>query len=901
MKILNEPIYDKNKSYQYNLINGPFFNEEIPTIPDVEKEKWVDFLGFKIRSRIGVPAGPLLSSKWIALASKMGFDILTYKTIRSKYAGGHKSPNIVFVETPNQFKTSDLNTNFTLKKTPVKKTGEIAITNSFGMPSMDPDFLIEDIKKAHASIKEGQIIIVSVVGSQSENTSLAEDFVNVSKLAKSAGAKIIEVNFSCPNVKSKEGILYKDSEQVFEIIQKIKNEIKETPLIVKLGFFETVESLQKTLVAISKAGASGIAGINSVSVAVQKEDGSPALGIGREKSGLCGNPIRNLALELTKNAKEIIENKSLNLKIIGMGGVSEPKHFNEFLQAGADITMTATTMLWHPQIAFEYKKEQQKNKLVSDLFEIGAIKFGGFTLKNGTLSPIYIDLRITVSYPKILMKIADALNELASNTDFDLICGVPYTALPFATAMSIKYNIPMVMRRKEAKKYGTKKIIEGAFESGQTCLIVEDLITSGSSVLETVEPLNDVGLNVTDVVILLDRQQGGRENLEKAGITVKSIFKISELLETLLNQNKISEQKFNEIQNYLYSTKIEKITIRKPDDFHVHLRRGQTLINVLPFTSAVFKRAVIMGNTTPPIKNSPDVISYKKEIGLHAHDGFTPIMSIMLTNSTTPKDIEDAFDAGAKVLKLIPEGTSTNSDEGVPLSLLKNYYNVLKIVQDLGMIFSGHWELIENPETGEKIPEIERETQAIPFLLKLIRDFPKLKIVVEHVTSKEMIQTVEQSPNNVSATISAHHPILTFDDVCNKDSDIINPLNYCKPIAKNEVDQKAIIKAMTSGNPKFFFGSDSAPHPINQKIDSQNCPAGIFSAPIALPLLCEIFENENALDKLEDFVSKFGAEFYGIPLNQESITLKKEQWNTPYEHNGIGIFKGKDKLNWQII
>jgi len=548
---IQKPIYDPEKSYTYNLINGPFFSEKIPKISDVEKEKWVDFLGFKVRSRIGVPAGPLLSSKWIALASDLGFDILTYKTIRSSYSAGHKSPNIVFMDIPKQLEKENLNTNFILRKCQIENTNDIAITNSFGMPSMDPNFLLEDIKKAHDSIKEGQILIVSVVGSQSENVNLAEDFVNVARLAKEAGAKIIELNFSCPNVKSKEGILYKDSEQVFKIITKVKQEIQETPLIVKLGFFDNKEQLKETLIAIAKSGASAIAGINSVSVSAQKEDGSPALGFGREKSGLCGNPIRDLALEWVKDAKEIIEKENLDLKIIGMGGVSEPKHFNEFLQAGAYITMTATTMMWYPQIASEYKKEVQKTTLILDLFAIGAIKFGEFTLKNGTLSPIYIDLRVTVSYPKILMKIAETLHELTTNTIFDLICGVPYTALPFATTLSIKYNVPMVIRRKEAKDYGTKKIIEGVFEIGQKCLIIEDLITSGSSILETTEPLKNEGLFVTDAIVLLDRQQGGKENLQKAGINVNSIFKMDELLAILLAQNKISQQKFDEIKNYL--------------------------------------------------------------------------------------------------------------------------------------------------------------------------------------------------------------------------------------------------------------------------------------------------------------------------------------------------------------
>lgn len=169
--------------------------------------------------------------------------------------------------------------------------------------------------------------------------------------------------------------------------------------------------------------------------------------------------------------------------------------------------------------------------IIDELYEIGAVKFGDFLLKSGVRSPIYIDLRLLVSYPKLLDKIARKMWEKVEHLPFERVCGVPYTALPMATALSLAHNLPMVMRRKEAKDYGTKKIIEGAFEAGQNCLIIEDLITSGMSIFETIDPLEKEGLKVTDIVVLLDRQQGGRARVEEKGYRLHSVITMEELME----------------------------------------------------------------------------------------------------------------------------------------------------------------------------------------------------------------------------------------------------------------------------------------------------------------------------------------------------------------------------------
>ncbi len=353
---------------------------------------------------------------------------------------------------------------------------------------------------------------------------------------------------------------------------------------------------------------------------------------------------------------------------------------------------------------------------------------------------------------------------------------------------------------------------------------------------------------------------------------------------------------------------MKELIIRQPDNFHVHLRRGSMLEKVIPFTSGIYKRAVIMGNLKPPIATAKDAIRYQEEIKScpgTAND-FEPIMTIMLIKNTTMNTIQKAYEAEIRVIKYIPGHTSTHSEEGITLPRLKHYYPLLKTAQSLGMIFSGHWELAADPTTGN-IPHLNREEQAIPYLLNLVENIPGLKIIVEHVTTKKMIELIKnQVPElNITATITAHHPLLTVADVM-RNKKIYNPFHYCLPIAKTEADRKAIIETMVGGHPKFFFGSDSAPYYTAKKKwgvslpENKMPPAGIFTAPVELPILAQIFEDNQALDKLEDFTSRFGAQFYDLPLNSGSTILIKKKWRVPAEHEGITIFQGGKILNWQV-
>lgn len=339
-------------------------------------------------------------------------------------------------------------------------------------------------------------------------------------------------------------------------------------------------------------------------------------------------------------------------------------------------------------------------------------------------------------------------------------------------------------------------------------------------------------------------------------------------------------------------------------DAHAHLRHGDLMERIKTFYQ-FYETIVAMGNLPSPdpgpIVDAHNLIWYRNELEYHCAFPCNIVYSVMLVNKTTPEILYRAYGAGAQVLKLIPGGTSTNSDDGVSLYDLKKFYPVIETAGNLGMIFSVHFELAAGRKGG-KIDELKREEKAIPFVKQLIRDFPGLPIVVEHASTEKMINLVWNSPDNVAATLTAHHPKLTIGDVRDKNGKITHPENYCKPIAKTERDRKAVVKAMVSGNKKFFFGSDSAPHYIAKKM-GDNPAAGIFTAPVAIPILCEIFEEQNALDKLPDFVSHSGRAFYDLALSKKQTIMKKEDWAVPCgtsgEQDGIFIFMGGKVLSWQ--
>lgn len=333
--MMSPPIYDINKTYAENAAEGPFFKGKIPK--RIVGEKKFDFLGHRVNSPIGVPAGPLLNSRWIELAGKLGFDIPTYKTIRSYAHPSHSLPNVVFVDANGK------------RVDAPQQLEDVTITNSFGMPSKSPDFLLEDIGKANRSLSEGQVMIVSVVGTPNRGVSFAEDFVRTAILAVEAGAKIVEANFSCPNVEKAEGILYNSPETVHEYVRLIARAIQPIPLLIKVGVFPSVHQMKSVFLAAARGGCAGICGLNSVSMQIV-----PPLSEDRKTSGVCGGAIREAALAFVRDGAQIIRENKLDLVLLGCGGILAPEHFETFFEAGAQVAMSATGMMWDPYLAMRY-------------------------------------------------------------------------------------------------------------------------------------------------------------------------------------------------------------------------------------------------------------------------------------------------------------------------------------------------------------------------------------------------------------------------------------------------------------------------------------------------------------------------------------------------------------------
>jgi len=333
-----------------------------------------------------------------------------------------------------------------------------------------------------------------------------------------------------------------------------------------------------------------------------------------------------------------------------------------------------------------------------------------------------------------------------------------------------------------------------------------------------------------------------------------------------------------------------KLTIRKPDDFHVHLREATMLRLVAPITAKHFSRALVMPNLSQPVVTGYDVAQYREKI-LEATSGFpdfTPLMTMKLLDGLTPEVILTAHAAGAVAAKLYPRGVTTNSKDGVsdPLALSRVY----ETMADLGMILCIHGE----------VPGVfcmDREVAFLETLQALVVAHPKLKIVLEHVTTAQAVSFVMLAPENVAATITVHHLVHTLDDVV---GGILEPHHFCKPIPKTARDRTILRRAATRGSPKFFLGTDSAPHPVDNK-HSKGC-AGVFSAPVALAVLAQVFEEEEALDKLEAFTSEHGARFYGLPMNTRKIDLVKKSWTVPWFYGWPNVkpLLSDRELPWQV-
>lgn len=350
-----EPIYDIGKTYLDNLENGPFFKGQLPNRKLPPHQASIDFLGIPLASPIGIPAGPLLDSKWVSLAASLGFDLLTYKTIRSYEHPSHPLPNILAVQTGGQLDPKNLPDFLEPEPSGYHLNNDsTGITNSFGNPSRSPNFLREDIARSNRCLQPGQALIVSIFGSTESGTDLLEDFVRTAIFAKECGAKLIEANYSCPNVSAIEGNLFSSPELVYTFSKTIADAIGNIPLIIKVGLVSDQKRMQMGLEAAARAGVRAVCGLNTISMKVVDKEGNPAMGPKRTKCGICGGPIRDAALSFTRMARKIIDKEQLDLKLMATGGITKPSHFKLFLNEGADIAMSATGMMWDPHLAMKY-------------------------------------------------------------------------------------------------------------------------------------------------------------------------------------------------------------------------------------------------------------------------------------------------------------------------------------------------------------------------------------------------------------------------------------------------------------------------------------------------------------------------------------------------------------------
>jgi dihydroorotase len=341
----------------------------------------------------------------------------------------------------------------------------------------------------------------------------------------------------------------------------------------------------------------------------------------------------------------------------------------------------------------------------------------------------------------------------------------------------------------------------------------------------------------------------------------------------------------------------QEITLTRPDDWHLHVRDGEALNTVVPHTAAQFGRAIIMPNLRPPVTTTAQAMAYRDRIlsavpqGVH----FEPLMTLYLTDKLPAEEIQRAKDAGVVAVKLYPAGATTNSDAGV--TDLRKTYKTLEAMQRAGLLLLVHGEV-----TSPDIDLFDREAVFIDTqLIPLRRDFPELKIVFEHITTKEAAQYVSDADRFTGATVTAHHLLYNRNALFTGG---IRPHYYCLPVLKREIHRQALVQAATSGNNRFFLGTDSAPHPAHLKEHATGC-AGCYTAHAAMEMYVEAFDVAGALNRLEAFASFNGADFYGLPRNQGTITLRRESWTPPQSYAfgeaELKPLRSGEALPWRLV
>ncbi|MFW2354259.1 dihydroorotase [Hydrogenophaga sp.] len=340
----------------------------------------------------------------------------------------------------------------------------------------------------------------------------------------------------------------------------------------------------------------------------------------------------------------------------------------------------------------------------------------------------------------------------------------------------------------------------------------------------------------------------------------------------------------------------DTLTITRPDDWHLHVRDGDALRTVVPHTAAQFGRAIIMPNLKPPVTTAAQAVAYRDRIraAVPAGMSFEPLMTLYLTDNLPADEIARAKDAGVVAAKLYPAGATTNSDAGV--TDIRKTHKTLEAMQRAGLLLLVHGEV-----TSPDIDLFDREAVFIDQqMIPLRRDFPELKVVFEHITTKEAAQYVAEAGPFTAATLTAHHLLYNRNAIFTGG---IRPHYYCLPVLKRETHRQALLAAATGGSDRFFLGTDSAPHPAHLKEHATGC-AGCYTAHAAIEMYAEAFDSVGALDKLEAFASFNGPAFYGLPRNSGSVTLKRENWTTPesfrFGEADLKPLRGGEVLPWRL-
>jgi dihydroorotase len=342
---------------------------------------------------------------------------------------------------------------------------------------------------------------------------------------------------------------------------------------------------------------------------------------------------------------------------------------------------------------------------------------------------------------------------------------------------------------------------------------------------------------------------------------------------------------------------MDRLTITRPDDWHLHLRDGQAMASVLEDTARRFGRAIVMPNLKPPVRTTQQALHYRERILGELPEGstFEPLMTLYLTDDTPPEEISRARLSGhVKAVKLYPAGATTHSDAGV--TRISRCFVALEKMEQLGLPLLIHGEV-----TDPMVDVFDREKAFIDEVLgPVVERFSSLKIVLEHITTRDAVQYIEVTGPNVAATITPHHLLLNRNALFLGG---LRPHHYCLPVLKREEHREALVEAATSGNPKFFLGTDSAPHARHTKEADCGC-AGVYNAHGAIELYAAAFEEAGALDKLEGFASHFGADFYGLPRNKETITLIRKKWTVPrtlrFAGEEVVPLRAGETIPWQL-